>query len=290
MIRYDLLQEASAHVWAMHEPALDALCADLIAGRESLAQSDARIEIIGNVAIVPVSGVIVPKGSRFVETHGLRSTQNIRADIQAALDDDSVNQIILDVDSPGGIAVGLMELGDFIFKARQVKPITAVTNHLNASAAFYITSQATRVVSTPSGETGGIGVFTRHIDISRMLEAQGVTVTLISAGENKTEGNMFEPLSEKARDRLQQMVNEVNNDFVAKVARGRRVSAAKVNESFGQGRLLTAEEALEVGMIDAIQTPDEIVGHLVESALSPVRRMAARTALESIRFGEINDE
>jgi signal peptide peptidase SppA len=287
MIHYNLLQEVARNLWAMHEPYLDVMCADLIAGREIGSKSKAEFERVGNVAVVPVHGMILPRASRMFETFfGVRSVENIKEDIVAAIKDDEIDELVLDVDSPGGVMTGLKELGDFIMASREHIRSTSVTNHLNASAAYYLSSQANRVLSTPSGETGSIGVYSRHVDISEMLKNDGIKVTLISAGKHKVEGNMFEPLSDEALERIQAMVDTANADFVAKVARGRDVSIETVNERFGQGRVFTADEALEVGMIDAIQTPEQVVGSLIQRVPSPTRLMAARTALESIRFGE----
>ncbi|MCC7371633.1 MAG: S49 family peptidase, partial [Chloroflexi bacterium] len=131
-----------------------------------------------------------------------------------------------------------------------------------ASAAYWIASSADEIVVTPSGEVGSIGVFTAHEDISAALEAEGVTVTLISAGKYKTEGNPFEPLSEEARGAIQARVDDYYSMFVRAVARGRGVKPADVRGGFGQGRVVGADEAVRLGMADRVGTMAQTVERL----------------------------
>jgi hypothetical protein len=111
--------------------------------------------------------------------------------------------------------------------------------------AYWLLSQCTRLVVTPSGEVGSIGVFAAHEDISPQLEQDGVKVTLIRAGKFKAETNPFEPLSEEAQAALQERVDEFYGMFVRDVAKGRNVSVDAVRSGFGEGRIVTAKNALD---------------------------------------------
>lgn len=115
------------------------------------------------------------------------------------------------------------------------------------------------MVVTPSGEVGAIGTFAYHEDVSAALEANGVKPTIIKAGDFKAETHPAFPLSEEAVTYLQKQVDASNDIFIADVARGRKVSAATVRKNFGQGRMVMAKEAVQLGMADRIGTlADEI--------------------------------
>jgi len=179
--------------------------------------------------------------------------------IDAALAHNEIDEIILDIDSPGGTVMGTPELFDKVFAANRIKPITAMVNPMAASAAYYVASAAREIYVTKSGEVGSIGVWTSHVDQSGMMERIGVDVTLIHAGKYKVEGNPYEPLPDDARAEMQREVNESYREFVAAVARGRGVPVAKVQTEFGQGRMLSAKRAFSLGMVDGITTMDHLL-------------------------------
>jgi signal peptide peptidase SppA len=132
-----------------------------------------------------------------------------------------------------------------------------------ASAAYWIGSAASEVVATPSAMVGSVGVVVVHMDESKALEMLGVKPTFITAGKYKAEGDPAQPLTDAARERLQEMVDQYYAAFVGGVARGRGVPVAEVRTSYGQGRLLTAREGLAAGMVDRIATLDETLGRVL---------------------------
>ena len=169
---------------------------------------------------------------------------------------------MIDIDSPGGNVDGVDELATEIFKARSQKPIVAVANSMAASAAFWIASAASEVVVIPSGLVGSIGIVAIHHDVSKQAENEGVKTTLISAGRFKTEGNSFEPLGDEAREAIQKLADGFMGMFVKAVARNRDVPISEVRNGFGEGRLVSAKDALRLGMVDRIGTMDETLKRL----------------------------
>ncbi|HEX7050180.1 MAG TPA: phage major capsid protein, partial [Longimicrobiales bacterium] len=127
------------------------------------------------------------------------------------------------------------------------------------SAAYWIGTAASEFVVTPSGEVGSIGVYGVHLEFSRMLEMDGVTATVIRAGEHKAEGNPFEPLSPDALAHMQAQIETYYDAFVRAVARQRGVSVSRVLRDWGQGRTALAEQAVELGMADRIATLEEVL-------------------------------
>jgi len=215
-----------------------------------------------SIAVLPLFGTIAHRMGMMSDISGGTSTERFTQWFRAALQDSSVKSIVIDVDSPGGSVNGVPELADEIFQARNVKPIVAVANAQMASAAYFLGSQASELVSIPSGEAGSIGVFAAHEDVSQAAEKQGVKISLISAGKYKVEANPFEPLSEEARAALQEKVNNYYDMFVNAVARGRGATAEAVRNGFGQGRMLQAVPAQRANMVDRVQTMDRTLKRL----------------------------
>ena len=226
----------------------------------------------GGVAVLPLYGVIAPKANLMSEISGGTSLERFVADFRELMGNDQVSTILLDIDSPGGSVDLVPEVAAEIRAARGRKQIVAVANTTAASAAYWLASQAGELVVTPSGEVGSIGVFAAHQDISGLQEKAGVKTTLISRGEFKTEGNPFEPLSEEARQAIQETVDEFYGMFVADVARGRSVEPQAVVDGFGQGRMVTARDAIRAGMADRVATFDETLARL--TGKTPAKRRA----------------
>lgn len=232
------------------------------AGEFQTAASRPRAAKSGSVALIPVHGVIAQRMNAFSDISGGVSTELLADDIKAAVNDESVKAIVLDIHSPGGSVYGMEELADIIMAAREQKHITAIANSLAASAGYWIGSQASEFVITPSGEVGSIGVLTGHVDQSKFDAEIGVKYTYISAGKFKTEGNPHEPLSEEAIKAIEASVEPYFQSFTNAVSRGRNVDIGKVLNGFGEGRVLGAKAALAEGMVDRIATLDQVLEKL----------------------------
>jgi signal peptide peptidase SppA len=217
---------------------------------------------VNNVAVLPLFGSIFPRANLLTEMSGATSAEDFSRQFQALVDDPQVDAIVLDVDSPGGQVGGIEEASKLVYDARGKKPVVAVANHTVASAAYWIASAASELVVSPSGEVGSIGVFTVHEDVSAAMQTRGVKTSIISRGKNKVIGNPYEPLSDEARGVIQAGVDETYEMFVNAVARNRGVSADDVRRGYGEGGMVGAQKALELGMADRIATLDETIQRL----------------------------
>jgi signal peptide peptidase SppA len=233
----------------------------------------------GSIAVLPLYGVVAQRMDLMSASSGGCSTEQFAQSFRQAMADPSVAQVVIDIDSPGGSVYGVAELADEIYNARKAKPIAAIANSLAASAAYWIGSAAGELSCTPSGEVGSVGVFASHFDESRMIEALGVTPTLISAGKFKTEGNPYQPLDQEALGAIQKRVDDYYGMFIKGVARGRGASLAAVRDGFGQGRVVGAADALKLGMIDHVETLDQMLARLGGGSLQS--SIGARAECES---------
>ncbi len=220
----------------------------------------------GHVMVIPVLDAISNRPHSFGS-----STQGIGAALDAAVASNDVASILLDIDSPGGTVEGVPELAEKVFAAREVKPVVAIANGMQASAAYWIGAAASEVVVTPSSSVGSIGVYTIHEDITQRLEKKGSKVTTIQFGKYKTELAPWVELSEDAREHLQERVDEIGAWFVRDVARFRSDTAANVQSGYGEGRVLSADAALRVNLVDRVATFEETLDRMLADA-KPQRR------------------
>ncbi|GAF79644.1 unnamed protein product [marine sediment metagenome] len=237
------------------------LMADEVQAR--MGRRRAKIKPVqGGVTVLPLHGILSQRMNMMSEMSGGTSYEEFGAWFDAAVEDEAVGAIVLDVDSPGGSVYGLEELSAKMYAARGRKPIVAVANAQAASAAYYVGSSAKQFVVTPSGEIGSIGVVSMHVDVSAADEQIGLKRTIISTPKFKAEGNPYEVLSKEARDHEQGVVDDFYGRFVADVARNRNTTKADVEAHFGQGRMVLAEAAVAAGMADRVATLAQVLTDL----------------------------
>ncbi len=275
------------NAWAVHPATLAAIAAaaageisaDEIDHLEPEALRTRGSSTTGGVAVLSLQGLITPKPSFLSMLFGGGGGLiGFRSALREAVASDEITAIVLDIDSPGGSTDLVAETAAELRAAKAVKPVIAVANTWAASAAYWLAAQADELVVTPSGEIGSVGVFVAHQDVSKLQADLGVKTTLVSAGRFKTEGNQFEPLTDEARSALQAKVDEYYSQFVADVAKGRGATAAAVRGGYGEGRLLTAKQALAAGMADRIDTLEGTVARIVRNPRSAKRATAAEIA------------
>ena len=232
----------------------------------------------GGIAVLPLYGIVTQRGNMVddVSGPGTASTQQFSNMLRAALQDETVSQILIDIDSPGGSVYGVAELADEIVSARAKKPVVAIANSLAASAAYWIGCSASEFYVTPGGEVGSIGVWQAHQDYSKAMDEAGVKTTLISAGKFKVEGNPYAPLDEEAQGFMQSRVDDYYAAFTKAVAKGRGVPISQVRDGMGQGRVLGADAALASSMVDGIATFDDVVKKMRRDARTHIKPNASR--------------
>lgn len=284
-----ILMAVASEYWAIDEDKFDQIVSFLAlqASGEKFSSEELQARISrqterdvarqeGAVAVLPFRGVLANRMSMMGDISGGTSYEGFARTFDRAVADPDVKAIILDVDSPGGVVSGVDELSQRIFSARGSKPIIAHVNATGASAAYWSITGADEIILSPSAEVGSIGVMMVHDDVSAALEKAGVKRTLISAGKYKGEGAPFQPLGEEAREFRMQRAEFYYDKFVNRVAANRGVSASTVKSGFGQGRMVTAEDAVAQKMADGIASLEETIARFGVSAAKPNRSAFAR--------------
>lgn len=234
-------------------------------------------------AVITITGSLVNRGAWVGASSGLTSYEGIRHQLVSAAADDRVGTIVLDIESPGGAAIGAFEIADLVRRIAAAKPVIAVVNGMAASAAYAIPSGASRIVTTPSGISGSIGVVMLHADYSRMLDRQGVTPTLLFAGAHKVDGWPYHPLSDEAKARLQASVDKTYDQFVRTVAAGRKGLSQKAIRAT-EALTYIGADAVEAGLADEVGTFESVIGSISRGNRPRTRNTSGATRMEDTLF------
>ncbi|WP_264375411.1 MULTISPECIES: S49 family peptidase [unclassified Wolbachia] len=211
------------------------------------------------IAIIRIYGVLTKKTEAFDHILDMTSYENIHEEIESALEDKSIETILLDIDSPGGEVNGVFDLADFIYSARGKKRIIAIANDDAYSAAYAIASSAEKIFLTRTSGVGSIGVIASHIDQSGFDEKQGIKYTTIFAGSRKNDLNPHEPMTSESLESLQKEVGRLYEMFLQLIARNRGLSIEKIRST--EAGLYFGEKAVEIGLADGVTTFFEFINN-----------------------------
>lgn len=231
---------------------------------EPLASTQKPYQVVGQVAIVPVVGVLAKRANMFMQISGGTSLQMMAGWLDQAAADPQVAAIVLEIDSPGGQVDGVQQFAAQVQAVRAAgKPVVAWINGVGASGAYWIASAAERVlIADTTTVVGSIGVVATHVDVSKREAALGMKTTEITAGKYKRIASSYAPLSEEGRATLQQQVDAIYSVFVDAVAAHRGVSAEQVLTDMADGRVFIGQQAITAGLVDGVSTLDALVADL----------------------------
>lgn len=238
-----------------------------------------RYQMAGQVAIIEMSGELMKFTSSLSAG---TSTVATRRQLRAAADDDDVGAIVIRIDSPGGTVSGTQDLADDVAAAAAKKPVYAFIEDLGASAAYWVASQASKIYAANTTTiVGSIGTFAVIEDSSGAAAMEGVKVHVIRAGELKGSTVAGAPVEQKALAMWQDMVDALNDQFIRGVSKGRGMTLARVRE-LADGRAHVGQAAVDLGLVDGIQSFDATVAQLQKkSASSTARRDKAMSVTEA---------
>lgn len=167
--------------------------------------------------------------------------------------------IMLYVDSPGGSVYATAEVYKALkyYQEYTENPVYVYMGSMAASGGYYVSANADRIYANENCWTGSIGVIVGTVyDFSELLENLGIKAINITSGENKGMGDATQPLTKEQKDIYQGLVDDAFDKFVAVVAEGRDMTDAEVRK-IADGRVYTAGQALENGLIDAVGELEE---------------------------------
>ena len=204
-------------------------------------------------------GTIYIEGTISEDAGGTYNHQYLLNAIDAMIADDENKGMILYVDTPGGSVFASDELYFKIkeYQEKTERPVYASMQSMAASGGYYISAPCDKIIANRNCWTGSIGVTLGTMyDISELLDNLGIKTNTITSGANKAMGSNVEPMTSEQRAIFQSMVDEAYEQFVGIVAEGRDMKISKVKK-LADGRIYTAKQALDNGLIDQIGTIEE---------------------------------
>lgn len=258
---------------------------DLYSTRMEHAEEQRRATIAQTgVEVVPVHGVLVSRGSHINACETMTSYEGLRQQLRAAVADPMVEHIVLDIDSPGGSAVGAFELAADIRALSQQKPITGLVNFMAYSGGYLLGAACSELVVSQTSGVGSIGVIASHMDRSKMEENMGVKVTTVFAGAHKNDLTPHEPLSEQSLRVLQGIVQESYQHFVGAVSEYRGLTVEQVMAT--EAGLYRGQSAITAGLADRLQGPQDAVDQISRAVANS--RASRRQGRIGLRAAAIN--
>jgi protease-4 len=217
------------------------------------------------VAVIPLSGTIAGASQQGLLTSSGISPDLVRDYLRKAENDVMVKAVVLRVESPGGSAAASQEIADQIlsFKQETGKPVVVSMGSVAASGGYYISVYADKIVANPATLTGSIGVISELIYIEGLLEKLGLEMEIIKSGEHKDMG--IRPLTDEERQIMQDITDELYDQFVGAVAEGRNLPQATVR-NLATGQLYTGGQALRLGLVDELGGLDKAIEVAAELA------------------------
>jgi protease IV len=220
-------------------------------GRYSGGKSS-RLAFGDKIAIVEVKGVIA-------------QSSGIIEELQRYLEDKEVKAIILRIDSPGGGVGPAQEIYREIMKIKPRKKVVTSMGSVAASGGYYIASATDLIVANPGTITGSIGVIMQFSNFEELLKKIGIKGVVIKSGEHKDIGSPFRDMTPEEKKIMQEVLDNVHQQFIQAVADGRKMDRSKVVE-IADGRILTGEQAKNLGLVDRmgnLQDTIEITAKMV---------------------------
>lgn len=206
--------------------------------------------------------------------------------LAALRDDESVRAVVLNIDSPGGSAVGSDLITRALHRLRGRKPVVAFIGGLGASGGYMVASAADGIVALPAALVGAIGVIAYRPLVTDALERVGVRMRVAKSGPLKDMLSPFREATDEERAKEQHIIDALHDLFIAGVARGRGLPEARVR-ALATGELYATPDALANGLIDRVGDIEDAVDWAVERSGAPrrVRVVRPRRTLRDLALG-----
>lgn len=269
---------------------------DLLIDRRRLKRRLLLWRLLAAAAVIAVAALLIGKlpGGRGeyvarvkVEGTLISERKTVKA-LESVLEDPTARAVILMVNSPGGGVAAGEAIHDLIERLAARKPVVAVMGATAASAGYMISLPATRIYAHNSTLTGSIGVLLPTGEISGLLRWLGITDETLTSGPLKNVPSLTKPMTEQGRAVMQVMIDDLYDQFVGMVAKGRKMEPARVRE-LADGRIYTGRQALALGLIDAIGVERDAREWLAAERAIPATLPARDVRIDTLRdklFGE----
>jgi protease-4 len=207
----------------------------------------------GKVVVIGVEGILINAESPGLLSPGEHAVARFTEELEKAAKDPGVKAVVVRINSPGGTVTASELMHAELTRFRKSgKPVVAMMMDVAASGGYYLACGADEIVACRSTVTGSIGVIMQLFEVTGTMQKIGVRAEAIKSGDQKAAGSPFETLAPEQRVLFQGIVDELYGQFVDVVDAGRPQLDRQQVETLADGRVYTAQQALEHGLIDRI--------------------------------------
>ena len=254
----DLLKIAK--YWAIEPDYLRSISKEALSTKsEKHLDNTGSVSIRDGTAIIPIHGPITARNTFFSLFAGGTSLETLAKDFREALSNEDVKSILFDIDSPGGVAVGPMEMAEMIYNARGRKPIYSYIGRNGSSAAYWLASATEKIIVNPSALVGSIGVVTT-IPVQEQPDQDGyknIEIVSSNAALKRPDPKTKEGLAEIRRE-----LDDLESTFIDSIAKYRSITPEIIKADFGGGGVVIGSQAVNKNMADALGTYEEVLANL----------------------------
>jgi protease-4 len=224
----------------------------LVVGVASLTGRSGDFALGDKVGVIEIYGIIADSKKVIEQLHDFRDNSSIKA-------------VVLRIDSPGGGVGPAQEIFQVVKAVNAVKPVVVSMGAVTASGGYYIAVGAREIIANPGTITGSIGVVMEFANFRELLDKIGLARVVVKSGEFKDIGSPTREMTEAERKLLQELIDDVHEQFVNSVAEGRNIDPSAVG-AIADGRVFTGRKAVELGLVDRIGNLDVAIERAAELA------------------------
>ena len=212
----------------------------------------------------PHTAVVNIKGE--IADGGEASAELVLSSARAAFEDAGALAVVLLINSPGGSPVQAGIINDEIHRLKRLhkKPVYAVVEETCASAAYYIAVSADKIFVDKASIVGSIGVLMDGFGFTGLMDKLGVERRLMTAGANKGFLDPFSPQSDTQRGFAQAMLDQIHQQFITVVKKGRGTRLKETPDTFS-GLFWSGQQAVEMGLADQLGSLDFVAREVVKA-------------------------
>jgi len=221
---------------------------------ETLIQRDAGLFVSDKIAVIDMDGLMINRRKSGLMRTGENPVSLLLEKLDKAAGDPGVKAVVLRLNSPGGTvaASDIMHHRLLEFKRRTRKPVVACVVGLGCSGAYYLACGCDGIMTQPSAVTGNIGTIFQTFSVAGTMKKIGIKAVTIKSGKLKDMASPLHDLSDDERQVLEGIIEDLYQQFLAVVAKGRPGLGEQKIRELADGRVFTAKQALAEGLIDRI--------------------------------------
>jgi protease-4 len=213
----------------------------------------------------PRIGVVEVKGEIGGGARGNVDAEDTLKVVKRFMDDEDMKAVVVRIDSPGGAVSPSQEIYDELIKLAEKKKVVCSMGNMAASGGFYVAMACPHIIAEPGTLTGSIGVISMFPNVKGLADRFNLKMETIKSGKLKDSGNPFRDMTAEDRAYWQSLIDQVYAQFLSVVVEGRELPEEQVRK-IADGRVLTGQQAYELGLIDELGNFNDAVDAAKEKA------------------------